>query len=257
MYPREMKLVGVLLLALMSVLALADGPSESGENEMSRNNLPMSANMNNYVDIIMMQVGPWLNENFIPIDLPDVVEGFQHTPIIITYHGELELTNGLFHNIQSVVRSGPAVMHYDGKLLQVNVGATLRQLAFTYDYSAHIMDLGPSGWVDVDVATMTFQSEFIINLNNFFIYLGDFRLTNMGSLNIRFRGNVLVDWLTNIFVSIITTVFNNTITNVVSNAMREFIQATLDEMNARVQAQGRALNEQELVQLVHQLKTMF
>ncbi|XP_058451082.1 uncharacterized protein LOC131430270 isoform X2 [Malaya genurostris] len=222
--------------------------------KLSRNTLPMSANMNNYVDIIMIQVGPWLNENYIPIDLPDVVEGFEHTPIIITYHGELELTNGLFHNIQSVVRNGPATMHYDGKLLRVVVGATLRQLAFTYDYSAHIMDLGPTGWVDVDVATTTFQSEFIINLDNFFIYLGDFRLTDMGSLNIRFRGNVLVDWLTNIFVSIITTVFNNTIRNVVSNTMREFIQATLDEMNARIQAQGRVMNEQDMFQFAQQLK---
>ncbi|XP_053691381.1 uncharacterized protein LOC128739904 [Sabethes cyaneus] len=256
-----MRRFGALPLLLMSVFIMAAGgpveKSELAKPEMARNNLPMSANMNNYVDIIMIQVGPWLNENYIPIDLPDIVEGFEHRPILITYHGELELTNGVFHNIQSVVRSGTAMMHYDGTLLRVNIGANLRQLAFTYDYSAHIMDLGPSGWVDVDVATVTFQSEFIINLNNFFIYLGDFRLTNMGSLNIRFRGSILVDWLMNIFVSIITTVFNNTITNVVSNSLNAFIQATLDEMNARIQAQGRALTEQELVQLVEQLKTMF
>lgn len=77
------------------------------------------------------------------------------------------------------------------------------------------------------------------------------------NLNIRFRGNILVDWMTNIFVGIITTIFNNTITNIVSNSMHEFIQATLDEMNARVQAQGRALTEQELTNLVYQLKNMF
>ncbi|EAT45137.1 AAEL003570-PA [Aedes aegypti] len=252
-----MKLFGVLLLVIASVLVGA-GPvgTKIDENEVDRSG-PMSANMNNYVDIIMIQIGPWLNQNFVPIDLPDFIEGFEHRPIIITYHGEIELTNGVFHSIQSVVRSGTAMMHYDRKVLRVVLGANIRQLGFTYDYSAHIMDLGPSGWVDVDIATMTFQFEFAIDLSNFFIYLEHFQLTNIGNLNIRFRGNILVDWLSNIFVGIITTIFNNTITNIVSNSMHDFIQATLDEMNARVQAQGRALTEHELANLVHQLKTMF
>uniref|UniRef100_A0A182Y7E0 Uncharacterized protein n=1 Tax=Anopheles stephensi TaxID=30069 RepID=A0A182Y7E0_ANOST len=125
---------------------------------------------------------------------------------------------------------------------------------FTYDYSAHIMDLGPTGFVDVDVATMTFTSEFIIDLTDFYIWMQDFRLTNMGNLNIRFRGNVLVDWLTNIFVNIITTVFRNTITTVVSNGVHDFIQATLDDMNGRLR--GRALSEQEAAVLIENLKKM-
>ncbi|KXJ76549.1 uncharacterized protein LOC109421107 [Aedes albopictus] len=252
-----MKIFGVLLLVIASVLVGA-GPvgTKIDDNEVDRS-APMSANMNNYVDIIMIQIGPWMNQNFVPIDLPDFIEGFEHRPIIITYHGEIELTNGVFHSIQSVVRSGTAMMHYDRKVLRVVLGANIRQLGFTYDYSAHIMDLGPSGWVDVDIATMTFEFEFGIDLSNFFIYLDHFQLTNIGNLNIRFRGNILVDWLSNIFVGIITTIFNNTITNIVSNSLHSFIQATLDEMNARVQAQGRALTEQELTNLVYQLKHMF
>lgn len=116
--------------------------------------------MNNYVDIVMIQIGPWLNEHFIPIYLPDFVEGFEHVsfqkgqfwrpifenlidflqrPIIITYHGEIELTNGIFHNIQSVARSGTAMMHYDRKLLRVVLGFNLRQLGvskvFIYVYN--------------------------------------------------------------------------------------------------------------------------
>ncbi|XP_038121407.1 uncharacterized protein LOC6054183 [Culex quinquefasciatus] len=252
-----MKFIGVLSLVLMSIVAQASPiDTELGENEVGRSDA-MSANMNNYVDIVMIQIGPWLNEHFIPIYLPDFVEGFEHRPIIITYHGEIELTNGIFHNIQSVARSGTAMMHYDRKLLRVVLGFNLRQLGFTYDYSAHIMDLGPTGWVDVDIATMTFQTEFVINLSNFYIYKEHFQLTNIGNMNIRFRGNVLLDWMTNIFVGIITSIFNNTITNIVSNSLNEFIQATLDEMNARVQAQGRALTEQEVLGLVHQLKNMF
>ncbi|XP_055609979.1 uncharacterized protein LOC129756936 [Uranotaenia lowii] len=253
-----MKLLGVLSLVLMSILVSQAGPVDSELNEQDVvPSTTMSANMNNYVDIVMIQVGPWMNQNFLPKDLPDFVEGFEHRPILITYHGELELTNGVFHNIQSVVRSGTAMMHYDRRLLRVVLGFNLRQLGFTYDYSAHIMDLGPTGWVDVDIATLTFQTEFAIDTHTFLIYMNDFRMTNMGNLNIRFRGNILVDWLSNIFVGIITTIFNNTITNLVSEMLNEFIQATLDQMNDRIRTQARVLTEEDLIQIVAQLKGMF
>ncbi|XP_035892048.1 uncharacterized protein LOC118503181 [Anopheles stephensi] len=246
-----MRTLSLVALGLVCLMATVGGYETEYEDDVNRNTA-MSANMNNYIDVVMIQVGPWMNQHLVPMALLDVVEGFEHRPILITYHGELALTNGVFHTIHSVGRNGNAMMHYDRQLLRVSVGANIRQLGFTYDYSAHIMDLGPTGFVDVDVATMTFTSEFIIDLTDFYIWMQDFRLTNMGNLNIRFRGNVLVDWLTNIFVNIITTVFRNTITTVVSNGVHDFIQATLDDMNGRLR--GRALSEQEAAVLIENLK---
>ncbi|XP_058060165.1 mite allergen Der f 7-like [Anopheles bellator] len=248
-----MRVLSVAAFGLVCVLALVGAVGTEIEDETQRNT-PTSANMNSYVDVIMIQVGPWMNQNLVPMALPDIVEGFEHRPILITYHGELALTNGVFHTIHSVGRDGNAMMHYDRQLLRVTVGGNIRQLGFTYAYSAHIMDLGPSGFVDVDVATMTFASEFIIDLTDFHIWMQDFRLTNMGNLNIRFRGNILVDWLLNIFVSVITTIFRNTITTVVSNGVRDFLQATIDSMNAGLQGGGRAVSEQDVVVLVENLK---
>uniref|UniRef100_A0A182PS18 Lipid-binding serum glycoprotein N-terminal domain-containing protein n=1 Tax=Anopheles epiroticus TaxID=199890 RepID=A0A182PS18_9DIPT len=248
-----MRILSLVALGLVCAFASVGGYETDVEDEAQRNTA-MSANMNNYIDVVMIQVGPWMNTHLVPMALPDVVEGFEHRPILITYHGELALTNGVFHTIHSVGRNGNAMMHYDRQLLRVAVGANIRQLGFTYDYSAHIMDLGPTGFVDVDVATMTFTSEFIIDLTDFYIWMQDFRLTNMGNLSIRFRGNILVDWMANIFVNIITTVFRNTITNVVSNGIHDFIQATLDDMNGRLR--GRAITEQEAAVLVEQLKKM-
>uniref|UniRef100_T1DPT4 Putative secreted protein n=1 Tax=Anopheles aquasalis TaxID=42839 RepID=T1DPT4_ANOAQ len=251
-----MRILSVIAFGLVCTLALSDAVvtvEKEIEDETPRNG-PLSASMNNYLDVVMIQVGPWMNANLVPMALPDVVEGFEHRPILITYHGELALTNGVFHTIHSVARNGNAMMHYDRQLLRVSVGANIRQLGFTYDYSAHIMDLGPTGFVDVDVATMTLTSEFIIDMTDFYIWMQDFRLTNMGNLNIRFRGNILVDWLANIFVSVITSVFRNTITTVVSNGVHDFIQATLDDMNGRLR--GRAVSEQEVAVLVENLKKM-
>ncbi|KFB43143.1 AGAP003573-PA-like protein [Anopheles sinensis] len=249
-----MRILSVTALGLACVLAFVGVQGISVLEEEEQRNTALSANMNNYIDVVMIQVGPWMNTHLVPMALPDVVEGFEHRPILITYHGELALTNGVFHTIHSVGRNGNAMMHYDRQLLRVTVGANIRQLGFTYDYSAHIMDLGPTGFVDVDVATMTFTSEFIIDLKDFYIFMQDFRFTNMGNLSIRFRGNILVDWLANIFVNVITTIFRNTITTIVSNGVRDFLQATLDDMNSRLQ--GRAITEQEAAVLVEQLKKM-
>ena len=111
--------------------------------------------MNAYMDVILIQVGPFLNHYFLPMTLPDVTEGFEYVsryifvvlskyewdsflqrPIFITYHGELVLTNGEFHNMHSVARSTNAVMKYNtvSKLLSVGSEAKLRNLAVSQSY---------------------------------------------------------------------------------------------------------------------------
>jgi hypothetical protein len=42
----------------------------------SNNRAITSANMNMYMDIVMIQVGPWMNANLIPMAMPDVTEEF-------------------------------------------------------------------------------------------------------------------------------------------------------------------------------------
>uniref|UniRef100_A0A182KBL6 Uncharacterized protein n=1 Tax=Anopheles christyi TaxID=43041 RepID=A0A182KBL6_9DIPT len=122
-----MRILSVVVLGLVCALASVGGYETDVEDDVQRNTA-LSANMNNYIDVVMIQVGPWMNTHLVPMALPDVVEGFEHRPILITYHGELALTNGVFHTIHSVGRNGNAMMHYDRKLLRVAVGANIRQL---------------------------------------------------------------------------------------------------------------------------------
>lgn len=43
----------------------------------------------------MIQVGPWiLRSGWIPMELPDFTETIEHRVLLITYTGELHLTNG-------------------------------------------------------------------------------------------------------------------------------------------------------------------
>jgi hypothetical protein len=90
----------------------------------------MSANMNAYMDYVMIQVGPWiLRSGLIPMELPDFIEPIEYRPLLITYSGELRLTNGVLTRLVSVARSGNAVMSYDRNMLRIAVSAAIRQIA--------------------------------------------------------------------------------------------------------------------------------
>lgn len=61
--------------------------------------------MNDYADYVIVGLGPWFSENLEPMPLPDITEGFEYNPLLITYHGELVLTNGILFNLANIVRS--------------------------------------------------------------------------------------------------------------------------------------------------------
>lgn len=93
----------------------------------------MSANMNAYIDLIMIQVGPWiLRSGYIPMELPDFIEFIEYRPLLITYTGELHLTNGVLSRLVSVARSGNAVMTYQNNMLRIAMAASVRQITVSH-----------------------------------------------------------------------------------------------------------------------------
>lgn len=93
--------------------------------------------MNAYMDLIMIQVGPWiLRSGLIPMELPDFIEIIEYRPIIITYTGELHLTNGVLTRLVSVARSGNSFMVYERNMLRIVMAASVRQLAVSHYISS-------------------------------------------------------------------------------------------------------------------------
>lgn len=93
----------------------------------------MTANMNAYTDLVMIQVAPWiLSSGLIPMDLPDMDELIEYQPLLITYSGQLYLTNGQLTRLVSVARSGNAAMTYDRNMLRISMTASVRQIAVSH-----------------------------------------------------------------------------------------------------------------------------
>jgi len=74
-------------------------------------------------------------------------------------------------------------------------------------------------------------ADFIIDMTDFMIYMQDFRIVSLGSISITLRGNILVDWLNNLIVSTVTALFRDRVTEFISFMIRDFVHATIDEMN--------------------------
>lgn len=95
----------------------------------------MSANMNSYMDLIMIQVSPFMSRNnWIPMNLPDIDDVMEHRVLLVTYTGELHLTNGKLTRLGSVVRSGDAMMNYNFNLLRISMAASMRNIAVSDNF---------------------------------------------------------------------------------------------------------------------------
>lgn len=86
----------------------------------------------------------------------------------------------------------------------INIFNTILQ--WTYDYSAALMGLGPSGWLEGSTNQMTFSFDFIVDDYDHMIYLQEFKVTSYGDMNLKLRGNSLIDWFSNVIVSAVSTV---------------------------------------------------
>jgi Group 7 allergen len=66
------------------------------------------------------------------------------------------------------------------------------------------MMLGPSGWLEGNTDQLTIACDFIVDLTDFMIYMQNFEVTSLGSINITLKGNILVDWLYNTIIGTVS-----------------------------------------------------
>uniref|UniRef100_A0A1B0CSH8 Secreted protein n=1 Tax=Lutzomyia longipalpis TaxID=7200 RepID=A0A1B0CSH8_LUTLO len=105
--------------------------------------------------------------------------------------------------------------------------------AYHYDYETRVMGLGIfRGWVEGHMEDMVIRLDLLLDMFDFFLFLQGFRVTSIGDIHVRVRGNILTDWLANLTIDIVIFFFENTIVNFVSNTLHVFLQEAIDEVNA-------------------------
>lgn len=101
--------------------------------------------------------------------------------MLITYHGELDLTSGWLQDLSTLHRVGDVSLTLQGNgdvVLTVPLG--FDDLVFSYDYSAKIMDLGPTGGLDGKVVDVETEIKAYVDLTTQKLTLQSFKITNAG-----------------------------------------------------------------------------
>ncbi|CAG9783018.1 unnamed protein product [Diatraea saccharalis] len=229
-----------LLLALLVAAAEANSLANAIKpkllsNEKNWDGLGLHADVNDYVDKTIHMIVPFMREyGFDPMSLPDVEEGFEVRPVLITYSAWLRITNGYMTGLVNVERSGDQRVQYFAKMLRVRVQLQFRDLEFIYRYLVKVMRIGPTGGIIGSLNRFVVIFDVLIDFNNDELHLQQFSLTDIGRLRVRFTGNILTDWLVNPVIGVFTRIFDTIIIRVVEINIRNGIQDALDFINTNV-----------------------
>lgn len=134
-------------------------------------------------------------------------------------------------------------MYYEKCLLRVATSTNLRNLRYRYDYSAKIMNLGPTGWIEGGTDQFVMTSDFMIDITDFYIYLQDFRVDKIGSVWHKLHGNILIDWLGNAILNTMTFIFKGILRDFISDQFRKNVQAVIDEINNNMNNNFKSVEE--------------
>ncbi|CAH0600511.1 unnamed protein product [Chrysodeixis includens] len=231
-----------LLLAFLVVAAEANSVNvksvpTSRLLEQSKNwgDLGQSATVNEYVDNTIDMIVPFIQKHGLdPMDLPDVIEGFEVRPLLITYSAWLKIHDGYMTGLVNVARSGDQDVHYFAKMLRVRVQLQFTDLQFIYKYLVQVMNLGPTGGIIASLNRFVVIVDLLLDFNNDEIQLQQFRLTDIGRLRVRFTGNILTDWLVNPVLNVFLRIFDTVIIKIVEVNIRSAVQEEIDNINRSV-----------------------
>ncbi|KAJ3653534.1 hypothetical protein Zmor_012781 [Zophobas morio] len=191
------------------------------------------ANLNDYADKIFANIQQFLiHSGYDPVELPDLEAGFNYT-LIITYQGELQLTKGWLEDISTVHRGGDVIVTYstEAKFLEVTVPIAFDDLQFTYEYSAEIMGLGPTGGIDGKIANIEVEVKIGFDVTNLVLSLDEFEIIDTNHIDVNFNGNPLVDWLVNLLTDVITSLLKPVILGIVENIIRGSVEDAIQSIN--------------------------
>ncbi|KAJ8734773.1 hypothetical protein PYW08_014023 [Mythimna loreyi] len=205
--------------------------------EASRNwgDLGQTATVNDYVDNTIDMLIPLIEKHGLdPMELPDVVEGFEVRPLLVTYSAWLKIHDGYMTGLVNVSRSGDQQVNYFAKMLRVRVQLQFADLEFVYKYLVKVMNIGPTGGIIASLSRFVVIVDILLDFNNDEIQLQQFRLTDLGRLRVRFTGNILTDWLVNPVLNTFLRIFDTVIIKIVEINIRNAVQAEIDSINASV-----------------------
>ncbi|KAM3966489.1 uncharacterized protein ACR2FA_012030 [Aphomia sociella] len=235
-----------LVIALLGVARaniIKGGPGGPGgplvsalfDNKERFSDFGLNADVNEYVDNTISMLVPFIQQHGLdPMELPEVVEGFEMRPILITYSAWLKIHDGYMTGLSSAARSGDQKVNYFAKMLRVRLELQFTNLEFVYKYLLQVMNIGPTGGIVGSLDRFVVIVDLLVDFNNDEIHLQQFSLTDIGRLRVRLTGNILTDWMVNPVIGVFTRIFDTIIIKFVEVSIRSAVNDGLAEINRNI-----------------------
>ncbi|CAK1599792.1 unnamed protein product [Parnassius mnemosyne] len=225
-------------IAIVLVLSLVVAEANIVKTQLSglRWGHGLSADINEYVDKTVNMLVPFIQNNGLdPMPLPEVVEGFEVKPLLVTYSAWLKIFDGRMTGLVNLSRAGDQKVNYYAKMLRVRVALQFTDLEIKYKYLVKVMNLGPTGGIAASLDRFVVIADVLIDFNNDEIHLQQFSLTDIGRLRAKLTGNVLTDWLINPVINVFTKIFDTVIIKYVEWNIRSALQNGINLINTNLQ----------------------
>lgn len=133
--------------------------------------------------------------------------------------------------ISAMKREGDAEMQYEAMTLNLRIPLRVDTISVNYDYLAKIMNIGPTGGMEARVSKLNIFVEIVLDTKTLEVVLQDFKITDAGSINVRFSGHPLLDWLMNALTKVITLITHDIIKNVVEGQVKGLLEDVIAKIN--------------------------
>ncbi|CAH1368577.1 unnamed protein product [Tenebrio molitor] len=185
------------------------------------------ANLNDFADKLFANLQSWMIHNaFDPVELPDMRAGIHNL-------GEIKLNYGWLLDLSTIHRGGDVLLSYshNTKYITANVPISFNDLEFTYDYSAKILGMGPTGGIVGKVTNVQVEVVIGFNIETLRASLDEFYIVKAGQIDFEFSGNALVDWLLDLLSDVVATLLKKLLLLVVEGLIRGGLESTIDTIN--------------------------
>ncbi|KAJ3633052.1 hypothetical protein MTP99_010026 [Tenebrio molitor] len=186
--------------------------------------------LNACTDRLFKVIDVFLAEHVDSLQLPNIHSSFSYS-LILTYGGEVDLTNGLLQDFWSVRRGGDIDYVTTDQTIQVTLPLAFNSIRFRYDYDAEIFGVGLSGGVTGSVTDLEMKLTLSFDYTTLMVTLNDFRITPSGDIDLEFSGHVFIDWLINFLVDVLAVLLKQVILSRIEEEGRDMLQLSVDEVN--------------------------
>ncbi|KAF2881676.1 hypothetical protein ILUMI_24533 [Ignelater luminosus] len=186
------------------------------------------ATVNEFVDDFL----PLLNGFITTRNLePMEIEGFEASFKWTIFTGWVILDNGSLAGISTFVRRGDVTVRYSYPNIKISIPLGFLNLNFRYDYEVKFMQLGPTGDATGKSEGNKFTVNLQIDMTTLRAKLDKFKLNTLGSVSLKFSGNILTDWIVNLMLSVVIPILKPILGIVIEGYVVDGLESALRAYN--------------------------